>query len=209
MAWIIDAARGSKYINRIIVCTDSEEYAKIARSLGAEVPYLQPAEVSHDMATDYEYVSYALKWLEKNESYEPDIVVRLMPTVPLQQSQDIDRCVEELIKNLDADSAMVVAEARQNPHKALKITPDGRLVSFLTGEGKGAEPTKRESYEKTYFRANVVATYPRVIKETGTLAGSHVGCHVIPQDRAVDIDSEIDFLVAEELLKRRAAKPTQ
>jgi|SRR3989344_6025810 len=202
MGWIIEAAKNSRYVNRVIVCTDSDEYAKVAKSFGAEVPYIQPAEVSQQMSTDYEYVSYALSWLERNEGYIPDVVVRLMPTMPLQKSEDIDSCVEELIRNKDAHSSVVVAEARQSPHKALKITPDGRLVSYLTGEGRGAEPTKRQAYEKAYFRANVVATYPRVIKETGTLVGDHVRHHVIPQERAIDIDSEIDFFVAEQLLRK-------
>lgn len=202
VGWVIDAAKRSKYVNRVIVCTDSEEYAKIAKSLGAEVPYLQPVEVSQQMSTDYEYVSYALNWFEKNEGYMPDVVVRLMPTVPMQKSEDIDSCIGALLNNQDADSSVVVAEARQSPHKALKITPDGRLVSYLTGKGRGAEPTKRQAYEKAYFRANIVATYPRVLKETGTLVGDHVRHHIIPQERAVDIDSEIDFFIAEQLMRK-------
>ncbi len=202
MGWIIEAAKNSKYVNRMVVCTDSEEYAKIAKNLGAEVPYIQPQEVSQQMSTDYEYVSYALNWLEKNERYIPDVVVRLMPTVPMQKTEDIDSCIGALLNHKDADSSVVVAEARQSPHKALKITPDGRLVSYLTGEGRGVEPTKRQSYEKAYFRGNIVATYPRIVKETGTLVGDHVRYHVIPQERAVDIDSETDFFIAEQLMKR-------
>lgn len=202
MGWIIDAAKNSKYVNKIIVCTDSEEYAKIARSFGAEVPYLQPAEISHWAATDYQYVSYALNWLKTNEHYVPDIVVRLMPTVPLQTFEDIDSCVEALLRHSDADSAVVVAEARQNPQKALKITSEGKLVSYHSGQGRGVEPTKREAYERAYFRANIIATYPRVVERTGTLVGDHVRSHVISQDRAIDIDSEIDFFVAEKLMEK-------
>lgn len=203
LGWIIDAAKSSRYINRIVVCTDSKEYAEIARKLGAGVPYIQPPEISHDTATDFEYTSYAVSWLKNNEGYEPDLVVRLMPTVPMQKAEDIDSCIEELLKHPDADSAMVVAEARQNPHKALKITPEGKVVSYLTGEGRGAEPTKRQAYERAFFRANVVVTRPRVMENTGTLAGDHVRYHIIPQERAIDIDSEIDFFIAEELLKRK------
>lgn len=202
VSWVIGAARRSKYVNRVFVCTDSEDYAKIARSFGAEVPYLQPSEVSHDTATDFEYVSYALKWLKENEGYKPDLVVRLMPTVPLQQSEDVDSCIEELLKNPKADSCVVVAEARQSPHKALKITPEGGLVSYLTGTGRGVEPTKRQAYEKAYFRANVVVTTPQIMETTGTLVGDHVKYHIIPSDRAVDIDSEIDFFIAEQLMKK-------
>ena len=199
MAWIIETAKKSRYVNRVVVCTDSAEYAKIAKRYGAEVPYLQPPEVSE--GTDFEYVRYALAQLKEKEGYDPDIIVRLMSVVPFQKAEDIDSCVEELLRHPDADSSVVVAEARQNPHKALKITPEGRLVSFMTGEGKGVEPTKRQWYEKAYFRANIVATYPRVLRETGTIVGNHVRHHAIPQERAIDIDSEIDFVIAEALLK--------
>ncbi len=200
LGWIIDTAKGSRYINRIIVCTDSKEYAAIAKIHGAEVPYIQPPEVSQDHSTDYEYVRYAVEWLEKNEGYKPDIVARLMPTVPLQLSEDIDSCVEKLLEDEHAHSAMVVAEARQIPAKAMKIGPEGYLVSYTTGSARGAEPTKRETFEKAYFRANVVVTRPEVIKTTDSLAGEKVRYHVIPQERAIDIDSEIDFLIAEKLL---------
>lgn len=200
LGWIIETAHASRYINRIIVCTDSEAYAKIAREHGAKVPYIQPAEISQDHSTDYEYVRYAVEWLEKNEGYKPDIIVRLMPTVPLQLPEDIDSCIDELLKDKKAHSAMVVAEARQIPPKAMKIGPEGYLVSYVTGSTRGAEPTKRETFEKAYFRANVVVTRPETIKTTNSLAGEKVRYHIIPQERAIDIDSETDFHVAERLL---------
>lgn len=208
LAWIIGTAKSSRYINRIIVCTDSEGYAKIARAEGAEVPYIQPADVSQDHSTDYEYVRYAVDWLEKNEGYKPDVVVRLMPTVPLQMSEDVDACIEELLKDDKAHSAMVVAEARQIPSKAMKVGPEGYLVSYTTGSAKGAEPTKREIFEKAYFRANVVVTRPSVMRATSSLSGERVRYHVIPQERAIDIDSEIDFHIAEKLLPLFRKKKT-
>lgn len=199
MAWVISAARDSRYVNRVIVCTDSEEYAKIAKTHGAEVPYIQPTAVSQDLSTDFDYVNYALRWLEKHEGYVPDLVVRMLATVPMQQPEDVDACIEALVGDPQADSAMVIAEARQPPQKALKITPEGYLTSYLL-QGQGAEPTKREAFEKAYFRANVVITRPRVIKETNSLSGKRVRYHVIPQERAIDIDSPIDFFVAEQLM---------
>ena len=201
IAWTIEAARASRHITRTIVSTDDPQIAEVARHFGADVPFMRPADISQDLSTDVEFLLHALGFLKEKEGYEPDIIVRLMSVVPFQKAEDIDSCVEELLRHPDADSSVVVAEARQNPHKALKITPEGRLVSFMTGEGKGVEPTKRQWYEKAYFRANIVATYPRVLRETGTIVGNHVRHHAIPQERAIDIDSEIDFVIAEALLK--------
>ena len=205
LAWIIEAAKKSKYVTRLIVSTDSEKYAATARSFGAETPFLRPQEISGDSATDFEYVSHAVRWLRENEGYRPDIVVRLMPTVPLQSSADIDSCIEKLLSDSDAHSAVVVAEARQHPEKALKIVDDKSgapyLVGYKSGDGKGVDPTSRHFYPKAYFRANLIVLRTPVIEEFGTLTGERVLPHVIPQERAVDIDSLIDFFIAEKLIE--------
>jgi len=204
MAWIIEAVKSSKYLDRIILSTDSSEYAAIARQYGAETPFLRPGEISGDQATDYDYIRHAADWLKEKENYIPDIILRLMPTIPLQSAEDIDLCIEELLKYPDADSAVVVAPARQHPEKALKIIEkDGEkfLVDFKSGEGKKVTPVARQSYEKAYFRANIIASRIETVN-SGSLTGDRVKFHIIPQERAVDIDSEIDFFILEELIKK-------
>lgn len=201
IAWIIEAVKSAKLVNRVIVSTDSEEYAKIAKEYGAEVPFLRPKEISGDSATDLEYIKHALNWLEKNEKYVPDIILRLLPTVPLQMSEDIDGCIKTLIDDPEAHSSMVIAEAHQHPNKAFKISKDGKyIVPFI--ETADASPLGRQGYEKAYFRANVVATKYEVIKNMNSLSGKNIRYHIIPQERAVDIDSETDFLIAEILIKK-------
>lgn len=203
MAWIIEAAKGTELLDRIIVSTDSKEYAEIAKRYGAESPFLRPKEISKDDSTDLEYVNHALDWLSEHENYTPDIVLRLVPTVPLQLPQDIDSCIKALIEDTAAHSAMVVAEARQHPNKAFKITPDGEyLIPFIEVKGD-ASPLGRQSYEKAYFRANVIATKYEVIKNMNSLVGTKIRYYIIPQERAVDIDSDNDLKLAEILLKER------
>lgn len=206
MAWIIETARASRYINRIVVSTDSDEYAVIARHYGAEVPCLRQKELAADHSPECEYVRDMLEWLEEHEQYKPDIVVRMMATVPLQLPEDIDRCIEELLKDPLAQSAVVIAEARQHPHKALKLVDDGmsgkRLVTYFTESGREVTPIARQHYEKAYFRANVIACRTQVIYETGSLTGDLVRYHIIPQERAIDIDSPIDFFIIEKLMEK-------
>ena len=96
VGWILDAANQSKYINRVVVSTDSSDYAEIATSHGADIPYLRPAELATDDAPEFEYVKHMVEWLDKNEGYQPDIVVRMMATVPLQSSEDIDAVIQKL-----------------------------------------------------------------------------------------------------------------
>lgn len=207
MAWIIEAAKRSRYIDRVLVSTDSAAYAEVARRFGAETPFFRPAEISGDAATDFEYVRHAIEWLAREEGYVPDVVVRMMPTTPLQATEDIDACIEKLLRDPSAHSAIVVAEARQHPGKAMKFAErEGGgpyLVGYLSGEPRGAEPIARQKYEKAYFRANVIATRASVVRDMGSLVGERALGHVIPHERAVDIDSPVDFYIAEKLMEYR------
>jgi CMP-N,N'-diacetyllegionaminic acid synthase len=206
VGWILDAANQSKYINRVVVSTDSSDYAEIAASYGADIPYLRPAELATDGAPEFEYVKHMIEWLDKNEGYQPDVVVRMMATVPLQSSEDIDAVIQKLIDDPKADSAVVISEARQHPVKALKIVDDGeggeKLVTYFTNSGREVTPIARQNYQKAYFRANIIACRRQVIFDTDSLTGDLVRFHIIPQERAVDIDNHIDFYMTEHLIKK-------
>ena len=199
-AWILSAARRSTRVSRVVVSTDSEEYAAIARRYGAETPVLRPAELSGPEATDVLYIAHMLDHLEATEGYRPDVVLRLVATAPLQTPEDLDAVVDVLLADPDADSAMVIAEARQHPMKAMRqeTDPQGRvrLVPYL-GTSDRVEPSARQAYAPAYLRANVVATRPETVRRTGTLAGDRVASVVIDAARAIDIDSVLDLRLAE------------
>lgn len=204
MAWIIDAAKNSKYINRLIISTDSENYATIAKQYGVEVPFLRPPSLSTDLSPEIDYITYTINRLEKEEFYVPDIVVRLFPTVPLQLSEDIDKCIESLLSDKKAHSSVVIAESRQHPMKALKLiekNEESYLVSYNTENGKDVTPIARQNYPKSFVRANVIVSKTSTIKTMNSLTGDFVKYHVIPQERAIDIDSPIDFFIAEKLIE--------
>ena len=204
-AWILSAARRSSRVTRVVVSTDSADYAAIARRYGAETPVLRPAELAGSDATDVLYIAHMLDHLEAAEGYRPDVVLRLVATAPLQAPEDLDAVVDTLLADPDADSAMVVAEARQHPMKAMRLEmdPDGRtrLVPYLRTSDR-VEPAARQSYPAAYLRANVIATRPDTVRRTGTLAVDRVACVVIDADRAVDIDTAADLALAETLLAR-------
>jgi len=206
VGWILEAARQSKYMNRVVVSTDSPDYAAVATSFGADVPYLRPVELAADDSPEFEYVKHMVEWLDKNEGYLPDIVVRMMATVPLQSTEDIDAVIGKLVEDPKADSAVVIAEARQHPVKALKVVDDDeggkKLVTYLTDSGREVTPLARQNYEKVYFRANIIACRRRTIFDTNSLTGDLVRFHIIPQERAVDIDNPIDFFVTEQLMNK-------
>lgn len=206
VGWILDAALRSKSINRLVVSTDSEQYAEIAKACGAEVPYIRPAELAADRSSEIDYVHHMLTWLESHEGYRPDIVVRMMATVPLQEPKDIDEVVQILKSDPLADSAVVIAEARQHPLKALKLVDDGfggtKLVTYFSDSGREVTPIARQSYQPAYFRANVIACRTKVIYDTHSLTGETVRYHIIPQERAIDIDNLVDFIIIEHLMSK-------
>lgn len=206
VGWILETARRSRHIDRLVVSTDSEAYAQVARQFGADVPYLRPAALASDSAPEFEYVKHMVEWLRDHESYQPDIVVRMMATVPFQATEDLDAVIEILLADPAAHSAVVIAEARQHPQKALKLVDDGaggkKLVTFLTESGREVTPLGRQRYEKAYFRANVIACRTATIFDTASLTGDLVRYHIIPQERAIDIDSPTDFFVIEQLMTK-------
>ena len=202
VAWIISTAIKSNYVNRIVVSTDSKKYMKIVNNFGAETPYLRPKALAEYDSPEIDYVKHMLNWLSMKENYIPDYVVRMMATVPFQNANDVDALIDILINNPDADSAVVISEARQHPMKALKIIQKNgtkELVSYFGESSRDVTPIARETYPKAYFRSNVIACKASVITAKGSLTGDKVLFHEIPQERALDIDSEADFRMAENL----------
>jgi N-acylneuraminate cytidylyltransferase/CMP-N,N'-diacetyllegionaminic acid synthase len=207
IGWILDTAKKSKYMHRLIVSTDSQEYADIATSLGADVPCLRPKKFATDNSPEFEYVKHMIEWLQENENYKPDIVVRMMATTPMQTIEDIDACIEKLINDDKVDSTVVIAEARQHPLKALKIINDNKekrkLVTYFSESGREVTPIARQTHDKAYFRANAIAFRTRVVFDTNSLTGDLVHFQITSQENAIDIDSNIDFSFVEYLMKEQ------
>lgn len=199
VGWIIETALRSNHLDRVVVSTDAPDYAAIAREHGAETPFLRPKELASDASPEREHIQFALNWLKDNEGYVPDIVVRLLPTSPFQKADDIDGCVDKLRDDPKADTAVVVAAARQHPMKAFALRDD-TLVPYCA-KASGSMVSNRQEVSPAYFRANVVACYTDVITKTGDMYGDRVVPLVIPQQRAIDIDSSIDFMIAEKLMQ--------
>lgn len=210
VAWILKTAKKSKYINRLVVSTDSRKYASIANKFGAETPYLRPKSLATKNSPEIKYIKHMLSWLKKNENYVPDIIVRMMSTVPFQKTEDIDKIIKQILSNKDVDSSVVIASARQHPLKALKIKKEGKIKKLVSYTGEKSvevgRPLSRHIYCPAFFRANVIACRTKVINDTNSLTGNYVKYHIIPQERALDIDTELDFKITEFLIKNLKIK---
>lgn len=209
LAWCISQAQGSKYASqmRIIVSTDSENYAFIARQNGAETPFLRPKEISQDLSTDLECFHHAIDWLKTNENYCPDIVLQLRPTQPCRKVEDIDKCLELFMENYDNyDSLRSVVEYEKSPYKMYTVSDsdDGPpQLNPLYQEVNGIdEPYNqcRQFLPKTYLHQGYIDIFKTELLEQNKISGSRIYPYVMDKSETIDIDSSHDWEKAEQRL---------
>lgn len=208
MAWIIETAKAAKYVSRVVLSTDSSEYADIGKKYGAEVPFLRPKELAADSVPDFDYLYHAVTWLRDNENWQADIILRLPPTTPLCKPESIDACAELLMNNPEADSSRTITPVSKHPYKLWR-TNGKYLEPFLSEEFTGlkdAHNLPRQSFPQAFSHVDVIALRWNTLVNKKAMAGEKVLYYQIPKNDAVDIDTEIDFLVAETLLKKRLQK---
>ena len=199
LAYSIEHAQKSKYINRIILSTDSAEYAAIGKEYGAEVPFLRPAEYATDTALDIDVFYHCLTFLKEREGVVPGIVVQLRPTYPIRNPEDIDRMIELLLQHEEADSVRSIAPAKEIPYKMWHKDEQGRL-SPLMKDIPECYNMPRQSLPKVYYQnACIDVVRGRVILEQHSMTGSCI--YGYEMDKNYDIDTEEEFRRAEAYLK--------
>ena len=117
LAYAIAAAKLTPSIERILVSTDDEEIASIARKFGAEVPFMRPAEIAHDTSRDIEFMLHGIQWLRDNEGVVPEYVVELRATTPLRHPVDIEKAIAMIKEHPEATAVISAHEIRESPHK--------------------------------------------------------------------------------------------
>ncbi len=201
MAYTIAACRRSGLIDRVIVSTDSDEYAEIARRYGAEVPFLRPAKFSGSNSPDREFVLHALDWLAEAGG-EPTNVAQMRPTTPFRDPAIIDRAITAFSENNQASALRSVHEMSESSYKTFEITPDGWLATLgLVDLTLDTVNLARQSFPATFIANGYVDVLSvAFIRSTGLLHGDRVMAFVTPP--AVEVDREIDF----EFLEFRVAQ---
>ena len=193
LAHSIEHAKQSKFITRIIVSTDSEQYAEIAKEYGAEVPFLRPAEYATDTALDYDVFYHALTWLQKEEGYQADIVVQLRPTYPIRNVKDIDSMIQLLMDNLDADSVRSMVKATEIPYKMwLKDDTGNYKVKPLMTDIPECYNMPRQQLPEVYYQNACVDVFrPEVVLEQHSMSGNYILGYEMTEN--FDIDTEEEF----------------
>ena len=203
IAWSIAAAQQAESVTRLIVSTDDEEIAAVARQFGAETPFLRPSEFAQDHSTDLPVFEHTLKWLAGHESYDPDVVVQLRPTSPIRPHGLVDAAVKILLTHSDADSVRGVVPAGQNPHKMWRITGENGPMKNLLAVPGIAEPynAPRQLLPPIYWQTgHIDAIRTATILKGGSMSGGVIYPLIIDPRYTVDIDNLQDWGRYEQLI---------
>jgi CMP-N-acetylneuraminic acid synthetase len=197
IAYTVEAALKSNTLRRVIVSTDNVKIADVAKSYGAEVPFLRPAELAKDDTPGLLVVQHAVKFIEEDEGASLDVVVLLQPTSPLRGHSYIDIAVKKLLET-GADSVITVCKVRHHPFSCFTCEGD-RLFPFSR---KGISVSRRQDLPEVYAENGAVYAVRRnVLLEQNSVYGKDTRAVVMPYEQSIDIDDYFDFFVAEMMLR--------
>lgn len=203
LAYSIAAGLQAKSVTRVIVSTDDEQIADVAREFGAGTPFMRPVELGRDETTDLPVFQHALAWLAEHEGYKPEVVVQLRPTSPIRPRDCVDNALKMLLAHPDADSVRGVVAAAQNPHKMWRVSgEDGAMTPLLQVPGI-TEPfnAPRQSLPLIYWQTGQVdAIRVSTILRKASMTGDRVYPLVLDSRYSVDIDNLADWTRYESLV---------
>ena len=202
IAWAIEQAQKAKKINRVIVSTDSKEISEIALSYGAEVPFLRPKNLSEDSSPERKAWQHALNFLLEEEGKLPDIMISIPATSPLREPSDLDACIDEYL-NSDVDTLLTVMEAARNPYFTM-LSKDENTGLFDLAFKSEKQIIRRQDAPKIFDIASIAwVTDPNFVLLNDNLYDGRVGAIEVPAERAIDIDTMLDFKIAELLFNEK------
>jgi len=200
LARAVSAARAAAGVDRVIVSTDDEEIAAEAARCGAEVPFRRPAELATDEAPEWLAWRHAVRTLEEQDGRRPDVLVTVPATAPLRAPGDVEQCLRTLVES-DADVVITVTPASRNPYFNMVRLDDGNRARLVIESAGG--PSRRQDAPAVFDIATVAyaARAAFVLEADGLFAG-RVRAVIVPRERALDVDTELDLTMAEFFLSR-------
>ncbi|MED4552331.1 acylneuraminate cytidylyltransferase family protein [Lysinibacillus capsici] len=191
LAWTIEEAKKSKYIERIILSSEDDEIINIAKEYGCDVPFVRPKELATDDATSVDSILHAI-----NECKGYDYVVLLQPTSPLRTVEDIDGCIELVLKE-KTDFSVTVTVPENSPYWMYTLE-NGNLKALIQQDNFA---TRRQDLPKAYaLNGAVYVANVKALCEQKTFLTETTKAYIMPHSRSFDIDTEIDFKICEYLL---------
>jgi CMP-N-acetylneuraminic acid synthetase len=198
LAHSIYQAKNCDYVEnmKIIVTTDSQKYADIAKEHGAEAPFIRPSEISQDLSTDLEFMKHSVNWLKENEDYEPDVILQLRPTQPLRKIDDINKTLGLFIENYNEfDSLRTVIEFEKSPYKMYRIQDNVLEPLFNSVDNITNEPYNqcRQNLPTTYLHNGYIDILKTSLLQNDRISGEKILPYIMNKSDTIDIDTEEDW----------------
>ena len=203
IAHSIDQAKETKYYKnnqmRIVVTTDSEKYANIAKEYGAEIPVLRPSEISQDLSTDFEFMKHMIDYLKENENYNPDMILQLRPTQPIRKIEDINKCLDLFIENYqNYDSLRTIVPYDKSPFKMYEVKNNILTPLFKTltiDETNIIEPYNqcRQLLPQTYLHNGYIDILKPYLLNDNKISGDKIYPYIMNKEDTIDIDTLEDW----------------
>lgn len=202
LAWTLETALEARHLfAAVVVSTDDPEIAEVARTYGAEAPFLRPAELAGDRAPTLPVLQHALGFLEEREGRRYDWACLLQPTAPLRAVADLEAAIA-LAAAGGCDSVISVNRVEAHHPILMKKIEGERLLPYCLEEREG---TRRQDYQPPAYMRNgaIYLTRRDVLMERGSIWGDIIRPLVMPAERSHSIDTEIDLRLADLLLRER------
>ena len=207
IAYSIETARQSRWIQRTIVSTDCPEIAAVARNYGAEVPFLRPAHLATDTASEWLAWRHAILEVERQSGKQIDVFVSIPTTSPLRSVVDLDACIEKLIAS-SADLVITITDSHHNPYFNIVVLDEREDAHLVIKPKNGV--ARRQDAPITYDMTTVAYVARRdFIMQSDSLFDGRVQTVHVPLERAIDIDTEFDFRLAEFYLCQSPSSTSQ
>ena len=199
IAYAIETARASSLIDRVIVSTDDTGIAEVARQYGADVPFMRPAELARDDSPELFAWRHAIQTLEATDGHPKiEALVSIPPTSPLRAVEDVDACLRTLLDS-DADIVIAVKPAGRSPYFNMVVLDDTASARLVISSDKIIR--RRQDAPRVYDVTTVAyAARPAYVLRASSVFEGKVKAVLVPAERAVDIDTELDFKFVEFLL---------
>lgn len=198
LAWSIAAAKLTSCINRIIVSTDDEEYANLAKKYGAEAPFLRPKILSMDSSLDIDYLRHVALWLDANEDTVPRTFVILRPTSPLRDPSVLETAINLFQKEKKITSLRSMQASPVIPEKCYRLSPDNKIKTILSRNYMGIP---RQKIEKAYiFNGYIDIVRLEIFMNSDMVFGEKI--YPLITESTIDIDTALDWEYLEYVVKK-------
>lgn len=203
LAWPIEAARASRYVDRVMISTEDSEFAELAMAAGADAPFLRPAELAGDSAPSIAFILHALDALEAaGDRY--DYLVLLEPTSPLTEAEDIDAALETLLAKRAIADAMVGVSALVSNHPAfaVRLDPQG-LMHPYAGADFNQLPRRQDTEPLYSLDGSLYLSTVAALRRERGFCHQRTLPYVTPRWKSFEVDDLVDFICIEAILAQR------